>query len=90
MVEGLSWARKIVGDILSWAPDLPSLRIRINKISNRSKELNGILSRKKFIIGTELPFAGYVVSNKGVSPNQERVSAFRKFPIPVDTTGVKS
>ena len=31
--EGLTWARKIVGDVLIWANDVPSLRARILEIS---------------------------------------------------------
>ena len=90
MVEGLLWARKIVDDILIWADDLSSLRLRIDEISRRARDLKIILSRKKFVIGDSLPFAGYIVSSKGVSPNQERVSAIRQFPRPSDTTGIKS
>ena len=59
-------------------------------IRDRAKALNLILSRKKFVIGDELPFAGYIISSKGISPNQERVSAIKDFPTPVDTTGIKS
>ena len=77
-------------DILIWADDLASLRACINEISGCAKALNIILSRKKFVIGDALPFAGYIVSSKGISPNQERVSAIRHFPTPVDTTGIKS
>ena len=90
VVEGLAWARKIVDDILIWGEDIASLHARILEISNRAKALNVILSRKKFVIGDELPFAGYIVSSKGISPNQERVSAIKDFPTPVDTTGIKS
>ena len=90
VVEGLPWARKIVDDILSWAPDPETLHNRINIISGNCKKLNVILSRKKFVIGSALPFAGYLISDKGKAPNQERVEAIRKFPTPKDQTGIKS
>ena len=90
IVEDLPWARKIVDDILIWAPDLPTLKTQIEEISQRSLALNVVLSKKKFIIGEELPFAGYIVSKNGVRPNQGRVSAIRRFPIPKDQTGIKS
>ena len=89
-MEGLLWARKIVDDILIWAHDLDTLHSRINEISRRCQTLNVVLSRKKFCIGTSLPFAGYIVSSTGITPNAERVEAIRKFPTPKDTTGVKS
>ena len=87
IVEGLPWAQKIVDDILIWAPDLPTLKTQIEETQ---LALNVVLSKKKFIIGEELPFAGYIVSKCGVCPNQERVSAIRQFPIPKDQTGIKS
>ena len=90
VVEGLLWSRKIVDDILIWAPDMTTLQSRIEEISSRCKILNIVLSKKKFVIGSTLPFAGYIVSNQGVQPNQDRVAAIRKFPSPKDQTGIKS
>ena len=77
-------------DILIWAPDMFTLQSRIEEISSRCKVLNIVLSKKKFIIGSTLPFAGYIVSDQGVQPNQERVVAIRHFPSPKDQTGIKS
>ena len=37
-----------------------------------------------------MPFAGYIVSNQGVQPNQDRVAAIQHFPSPKDQTGIKS
>ena len=54
------------------------------------QELNIILSKKKFLIGTSLPFLGYIVSNDGVRPDPDRVEAIRKFPAPTNVTGVRS
>ena len=90
MVEGLLWTRKIVDDILIWAPDLSTLHSRIKEVSTRCQSLNVILSKKKFVIGDKLPFAGYIVFSEGINSNQECVEAIRKFPVPKDTSGVKS
>ena len=90
VVEGLLWSRKIVDDILIWAPDMSTLQLRIEEISSRCQILNIVLSKKKIIIGSTLPFAGYIVSNKGVQPNQEIVAAIRHFPSSKDQTGIKS
>ena len=46
-MEGLPWARKIVDDILIWAPDIQTLKTQIEEISQRSMALNFALSRKK-------------------------------------------
>ena len=51
--------------------------------------MNIILSKKKFQIGSELPFAGLVISAKGISPDPERTRALSDFPIPKDITGVR-
>ena len=40
VVEGLLWSRKIVDDILIWAPDMTTLQSRIEEISSRCKILN--------------------------------------------------
>ena len=89
-IEGLSWCRKLVDDILVWAANLDELEERMHIIASRCEKLNLILSKKKCAIGTSLPFAGYIVSSEGVSPDQERVVALSKFPVPKDSTGVKS
>ena len=80
---------KEVDDILIWAPDMATLQSRIEEISSRCKILNIVLSKKKFVIGSTLPFAGYIVSSQGVQPNQDRVAAIRNFPSPKDQTGIK-
>ena len=48
------------------------------------------LSKKEFAIGTELPFAGLIVSAKGVKPNPVIIVALSEFPTPKDITGVRS
>ena len=80
VVEGLLWSRKIVDDIIIWAPDMSTLQSRIEEISSRCKILNIVLSKKFFVIGSTLPFAGYIMSDQGVQPNQERVATIRHFP----------
>ena len=52
--------------------------------------MNIILSKKKFQIGSEWPFAGLVISAKGISPDPERTRALSDFPVPKDVTGVRS
>ena len=68
-IEGTQFAKKIVDDILVWADNMPQLLVRVKEIAERCKDLNIILSRKKLMIGNELPFAGLIVSTKGVSPD---------------------
>ena len=49
-----------------------------------------MLSKKKSEIGTEIPFAGLIVSAKGVKPDPVRIVALSEFPTPKDITGVRS
>ena len=90
VIDGLLYARKIVDDILIWASSLEELKDRIRIIASRCESLNIVLSKKKFAIGQSMPFAGYIVTNKGVRPDPTRIQALRKFPTPTDVTGVKS
>ena len=86
----MPFARKIVDDILVWADSLPDLVESIRKIAENCKDLNIILSRKNFMIGNDLPFAGLIVGAKGVSPDPERRRVLSEFPRPKDVTGVRS
>ena len=61
-LESLSFAKKIVDGILVWADDLPTLYDRIRSIATKCQDLNIVLSKKKFEIGTEIPFAGLMGS----------------------------
>ena len=90
VIEGLPWARKLVDDIIVWATNIDELSLRINEITSRCEKANIILSKKKFVIGDEISFAGYSISKDGVKPDSVRVKAIKDFPVPTDTTGVNS
>ena len=90
VIEGLPWARKLVDDIILWASSLEELSLRINETVSRCASSNIILSKKKFVIGDEISFAGYMISKDGVKPDATRVRAIKEFPVPTDATGVKS
>ena len=76
--------------ILIWASILPELVERIKIVAERCKNMNIILSKKTFQIGSELSFAGLVISAKGISPNPERTRALSDILVPKDITGVRS
>ena len=61
----VSRAKKIVDDILVWAPSLPELKIRVETIAHNCKNLNITLSKKKFEVGKQIQFAGYLVGEDG-------------------------
>ena len=69
---------------------MAELSLRINEITSPCEKLNIILSKKKFVIGKEISFAGYMISMSGVKPDAGCVKAIKEFPVPTDATGVKS
>ena len=89
-IQGFPFTKKIVDDILVWASNLPELYDRICLIARRCESLNIALSRKKFEIGSEISFAGLLLTEKGVKPDPARVSALSDFPVPKDVTGERS
>ena len=73
-----------------WANDLPTLYEKIRTIAEKCQSLNIVLSKKKFVVETELPFAGLIVSAQGMKPDPVRLVALSEFPTPKDITGVRS
>ena len=67
-IQGLPFTRKIVDDILVWGSSLPELYERIRIIAARCDTLNIAHSKKKFVIGNEILFAGLLLTEKGVKP----------------------
>ena len=89
-IQGFPFTKKIVDYILVWASNLPELYDRIRLIAKRCETLNIALSQKKFEIGSEISFAGLLLTGKGVNPDPARVTALSDFPVPKDVTGVCS
>ena len=89
-MEGFPWCRKIVDDILIWAPSLQDLEERLHSVLRRCSDLHITLFKSKFQIANSLKFAGCVVSDKGVQPDPDRISYLTNFPTPTDQIGVRS
>ena len=68
---------------------MPELYDRIRIIASRCIDLNIALSKKKFVIGNEISFAGLLLTEKGVKPDPARILALSDFPVPKDVTGVR-
>ena len=77
--EGMQFSKKLVDNILVWVDSMPQLLEQVKMNAERCNQLNIILSRKKFVIGKELPFAGLAVSE---------TRALSDFHIPKDVTSV--
>ena len=90
VVEGFPSCKKIVDDILIWAPSLAALEDRLHKVLRCCSDLHITLSRLKFQIDRSLKFAGCIVSDEGVKPDPDRIAALSDFPVPTDQTSVRS
>ena len=47
-------------------------------------------SKRKFEVGRQIQFAGYLVGENGVKPDPDRIRAIKDFPQPTNLTGVRS
>ena len=59
-------------------------------IAHNCQKLNITLSKKKFQIGKQIQFSGYLVGEDGVKPDPDRIKAITNFPTPTNLTGVRS
>ena len=90
IVEGLPGVKKLVDDILIQAPDINTLRGRINNLIARCRTHNFTLSRKKLEIGDSVEFAGQIVSHNGVQPNPSYLQGIHDFPAPRSVSELRS
>ena len=89
-LKGTEGTIKLVDDILIHAQTLPILISRIKKVLDKCREHNLTISRKKFKVGNRVKFAGFIVSDKGVAPDPERIAAIAGFPVPKSVSDVRS
>ena len=73
-------------DILVWAASLPELKTRVETIAENCKRMNITLSKRKFEVGRQIQFAGYLVGENGVKPDPDRIRAIK----PTNLTEVRS
>ena len=90
VIEGLPWTRKIVDNILVWVETEEELMERTRMVIPRCKERNITISRKKLELGTELGFAGHIVSQNCIRPDDNKYKAIKEFPTPKNLKGLKS
>ena len=81
---------KIVDDILVTGRTTNELFKSIRQVLTQARSIGLTLSRRKFQIGFEIAFAGFILSEEGVKPDPKKVEAIKDFPSPKDVTGVRS
>ena len=89
-LAGLKNVHKIIDDILVTASSVEELAKNVTAVLQRCRE-NGItLSPGKVEAGKRVKFAGFVVSDTGVEPDNEKVAAIKNFPRPQNITDLRS
>ena len=58
------------------------LVILTRTVMERCKENNITISRKKFEMGNEIEFAGHIISDTGIRPDEKKLAAIKQFPTP--------
>ena len=89
-IVGIPDAHKIVDDILCVGETVEELFATIREVLTRCKSIRLTISKKKLKIGKEIKFAGYILTETGVQPDPELISAIKDYPSPTDVTGVRS
>ncbi len=89
VVRGLSYASKLVDDILIQAPDYETLYQRIRVVLERCRETGVTISLRKLKVGENVKFAGHLVTSSGVFPDPEKIKALESFPTPTNITALR-
>uniref|UniRef100_UPI003A84E045 RNase H-like domain-containing protein n=1 Tax=Litorimonas sp. TaxID=1892381 RepID=UPI003A84E045 len=84
------WCLLEVDDILVCAESLEQLEERLNIIFERCRERGLQLSKAKFVIGSTVEFAGFLIDEEGVKPLPSKIEALTQFHVPTDVSCLKS
>ena len=81
---------KIVDDTIIWSKDENELEERVETILQRCKENNITISRKKLELGNSIHFAGHIISDGGIRPDDEKFASLRNFQQPSNIKELRS
>ena len=84
------YAMKIDDDTIIWAENESDLEDRVSTVLQRCAENNITISRKKFELGSTIQFAGHIISDGGIRPDDEKFAALRDFKKPDNIKGLRS
>ena len=86
----LKGIHKLVDDILICGTSYEELNERIRSMFERCREHGITLSAKKYQIGPEVTFAGYVINEEGTKQDPKFMKAIADFPAPTNLTDLRS
>ena len=83
IIEGCEGARNSQDDIIIWGSTLTQLDIPTELVLNRIRKSGLKLNKNKCVFGaTELIFLGHKTSEKGISPDPEKVKTIKDMSFP--------
>ena len=89
-LAGITGMYKLVDDILVFGSTKNELLKRIGEVFQRCKDHRITLSSSKQQLGSEVTFAGHVVSAQGTKPDPAKIAAIKDFPEPKNITDLRS
>jgi hypothetical protein len=89
-LSGIDGVFKLVDDILAYGACMEQLKRSIIEVFQRCRENHITLFRKKIPVGTQVKFAGFIISPEGVGPDPAKISAISEFPSPTNLTDLRS
>ena len=89
-IKGITGVQKIVDDILICGQTEEAVISKMREVLQRCRQHQITISNRKLTLAREVKFAGYIVSDKGVTPDPDKVKAILEFKTPTDVTGVRS
>ena len=88
--HGVPSTQKIVDDILVCAENYKQLEERVRKVLDNCRTAKITISKKKLTIGENIDFAGFSISQEGITPDKEKVKSLTEFPPPTNITELRS
>ncbi len=90
-LAGIDNMEKVVDDIILHGENLEDHIANVRKFLTRCRESGITLNPKKFQFAQQqVRFAGYMVSDKGIEADPEKLKAIRCFPKPSNITDLRS
>ena len=89
-LSGLPGVMKLVDDILICGKNAEEIITRTRNVFKKCEEWGITLSQHKYQFGNQVKFAGYLISDKGIAPDPDKVAAIRDFATPENKTDVRA
>ncbi|MEM7375732.1 MAG: reverse transcriptase family protein, partial [Bacteroidota bacterium] len=90
-LEGIDRVQKVVDDMIVYSKGFPEHVSTVVKVLEACRKHKITLNPSKFVFGrSEVNFAGYKVSQAGVTTDEYKLRAIQEFPKPTNLTELRS